>query len=123
MGHGPRGSESPSDCLSLLVVPTRGVTREARDAGHPAWWGAPDRHQAGAAEPSGEDGLAHGEHKARTTDLIVAFGWKKSNMFDLGDITAARGMEMILPIWIRLRSALKTPNFNFHIAVGPQPAK
>src|SRR5712692_8983076 len=62
MGHSPRRSESPSDCLSLLVVPTRGVTREARDTGH-RHGGERGRHQAGGAEPSGEDGLAHGEQK------------------------------------------------------------
>jgi hypothetical protein len=41
------------------------------------------------------------------------FGWK--SILDLGDITAARGMEMLLPIWIRLMGIYKTPNFNFKI--------
>ncbi len=41
------------------------------------------------------------------------FGWK--DIIDLGDITHARGMEMILPIWIRLFGLLKTPVFNFKI--------
>lgn len=41
------------------------------------------------------------------------FGWK--HVIDLGDITAARGTEMILPIWVRLMSALQTPMFNFKI--------
>lgn len=35
---------------------------------------------------------------------------------DLGDITSARGTEMLLPIWLRLFGAFKTPNINFHIA-------
>jgi predicted dinucleotide-binding enzyme len=39
------------------------------------------------------------------------FGWK--DVVDLGDITAARGQEMILPIWLRLWGAFKTPIFNF----------
>jgi predicted dinucleotide-binding enzyme len=41
------------------------------------------------------------------------FGWK--SILDLGDITAARGLEMLLPIWIRLMGIYKTPNFNFKI--------
>jgi predicted dinucleotide-binding enzyme len=46
------------------------------------------------------------------------FGWKKENICDLGDITTARGTEMLLPIWVRLYSAMQSPLFNFHIAVG-----
>lgn len=44
------------------------------------------------------------------------FGWK--NIIDLGDITTARGTEMLLPVWIRLYGKLQTPNFNFHINKG-----
>jgi predicted dinucleotide-binding enzyme len=55
------------------------------------------------------------EAKAKVTDLLKnGFGWK--DVLDLGDISAARGQEMILPIWLRLWGALKTPNFNFKIA-------
>jgi predicted dinucleotide-binding enzyme len=35
------------------------------------------------------------------------FGWK--NVLDLGDITAARGMEMLLGLWLRLSMTLQTP--------------
>ena len=41
------------------------------------------------------------------------FGWK--DMIDLGDITNARGTEMLLPIWVRLYGALKSPIFNFKV--------
>jgi predicted dinucleotide-binding enzyme len=55
-----------------------------------------------------------GEAKAKVTELLKdGFGWK--DVIDLGDITAARGQEMILPIWLRLWGGLKTPNFNFKI--------
>jgi len=54
--------------------------------------------------------------KARVTELLRSFGWRV--ILDLGDITAARGMEMILPIWLRLMGTFKTPMFNFHIARG-----
>ncbi|HMQ49318.1 MAG TPA: NAD(P)-binding domain-containing protein [Saprospiraceae bacterium] len=56
--------------------------------------------------------------KEQVRQLLIAFGWKSDNIIDLGDITTARGTEQLLPIWIRLWGALKTPNFNFHIAVA-----
>jgi predicted dinucleotide-binding enzyme len=34
----------------------------------------------------------------------------------LNTMTAARGMEMLLPIWFRLKGVFKTPNINVHIA-------
>ncbi len=43
------------------------------------------------------------------------FGWSPESLIDLGDITTARGTEMILPIWVRLWGALGTPMFNFRI--------
>jgi len=42
------------------------------------------------------------------------FGWR--TVVDLGDITAARGMEMYLPLWLRLLGAFKTPQLNIHVA-------
>lgn len=54
--------------------------------------------------------------KTRVTELLRSFGWRR--VLDLGDITGSRGMEMILPIWLRLMGTLKTPMFNFHIARG-----
>jgi predicted dinucleotide-binding enzyme len=55
------------------------------------------------------------EAKKRVTSLLKEwFGWK--SVIDLGDITTARGTEMILPIWVRLWGALGTPMFNFKIA-------
>ncbi|MEA2000762.1 MAG: NADP oxidoreductase, partial [Actinomycetota bacterium] len=38
------------------------------------------------------------------------------DVIDLGDITTARGTEMVLPIWVRLWSALENPMFQFKIA-------
>lgn len=53
--------------------------------------------------------------KGRVTDLLKTwFGW--DHVIDLGDISNARGMEMILPIWVRLMVTLGTPMFNFKIA-------
>jgi predicted dinucleotide-binding enzyme len=52
--------------------------------------------------------------KATVKELLHEFGW--DDPIDLGDITSARGTEMLLPIWLRLMVAFKTPMFNFHIA-------
>ena len=38
-----------------------------------------------------------------------------TDVIDLGDISTARGPEMILPIWLRLGNALGTPMFGFKI--------
>jgi 8-hydroxy-5-deazaflavin:NADPH oxidoreductase len=41
------------------------------------------------------------------------FGWR--DVIDVGDITTARGTEMLLPLWLRLWGALGTPMFNFKV--------
>jgi 8-hydroxy-5-deazaflavin:NADPH oxidoreductase len=52
--------------------------------------------------------------KARVSELLTdGFGWR--DVIDLGDITAARATEMVLPIWLRLWGALQTPMFNFNV--------
>jgi predicted dinucleotide-binding enzyme len=53
--------------------------------------------------------------KARVTELVRSFGWR--DVVDVGDITAARGTEMLLPLWLRLYGAFKTPLFNFKVVV------
>ena len=40
------------------------------------------------------------------TALLESFGHE--DVIDLGDITTARGTEMLLPIWLRLMGALGT---------------
>jgi 8-hydroxy-5-deazaflavin:NADPH oxidoreductase len=47
------------------------------------------------------------------------FGWNPSNIIDLGDITAARGTEMLMPLWLRLfQDVIGHPHFNYHIVRG-----
>jgi 8-hydroxy-5-deazaflavin:NADPH oxidoreductase len=53
------------------------------------------------------------EAKEKVTDLLRRMGW--TDIIDLGDITTARGTEMLLPIWLRLFGALQKPVFNFKI--------
>jgi len=71
-------------------------------------------------------GLAGGDH-----DLFVAgndpeardrvarflrdeFGWR--TVLDLGDLTAARGLEMMIMVWLKIWAALGTADFNYRIA-------
>jgi predicted dinucleotide-binding enzyme len=57
--------------------------------------------------------------KTRAAQLLnQAFGWSLRNIIDLGDISAARGTEMVLPLWLRLMGALRTPHFNFRMALA-----
>lgn len=58
---------------------------------------------------SGNDDAA----KRTVSELLKTFGWK--DIVDLGDITTARGTEMMLPIWARVWAALKTPMFSFKV--------
>jgi 8-hydroxy-5-deazaflavin:NADPH oxidoreductase len=58
---------------------------------------------------SGDDA----EAKTTVTELLRSFGW--TDIIDLGDITTARGTEMLLPVWLRLFGALQKPIFNFKI--------
>jgi predicted dinucleotide-binding enzyme len=47
------------------------------------------------------------------------FGWKIENIIDVGDITAARGTEMMMPLWMRLfQDVIGHPHFNWQIARG-----
>jgi predicted dinucleotide-binding enzyme len=52
--------------------------------------------------------------KARVAELLGSFGWR--NIIDLGGLETARGVEMMLPLWLRLMGAFKTPIMNFHVA-------
>lgn len=58
---------------------------------------------------SGNDGQA----KTTVTELLQSFGWK--DVLDLGDITTARGTEMLLPIWARIWMGTGNPTFNFKV--------
>lgn len=52
--------------------------------------------------------------KATVSEYLRSwFGWK--SIIDLGDITAARGTESYLPLWLRLWGATKTADFNIRV--------
>ena len=58
---------------------------------------------------SGNDQAA----KQTVSDLLTSMG--HTDVIDLGDISTARGAEMLLPIWLRLMTSLGTSRFNFKI--------
>jgi 8-hydroxy-5-deazaflavin:NADPH oxidoreductase len=51
--------------------------------------------------------------KAEVSELLRTFGW--TDLLDLGDITTARGTEMLLPLWLRTYMALGTGYFAFKV--------
>lgn len=59
---------------------------------------------------SGNDAAAKAQVAAILKDW---FGWR--DVVDLGDITTARGVEMYLPLWLRLWGFTQSPNFNIKI--------
>ena len=56
--------------------------------------------------------------KAQVVELLRSFGWGEGNVLDLGDVTAARGTEMYLPLWLRMYGALGTGQFNISVVRG-----
>ncbi|MFT4468811.1 NADPH-dependent F420 reductase [Arthrobacter sulfonylureivorans] len=65
--------------------------------------------ETGTVFVSGNDAAA----KSSVTELLKDFGHQ--DVIDLGDITTARGAEMVMPLWLRLWGALGSPAFNFKI--------
>lgn len=53
--------------------------------------------------------------KTAVMKLIQTFGWNPLNIMDLGDLTGARGMEMYLPLWLRIYGVRKNGTFNMRI--------
>src|SRR5918995_3680586 len=58
--------------------------------------------------------------KEQTATLAREFGWPAERVVDLGDITAARGTEHYLILWLRLMGATGGPNFNISVSTMPR---
>jgi predicted dinucleotide-binding enzyme len=58
--------------------------------------------------------------KARTRELLGEFGWSPERVIDLGDISAARGTEHYLMLWLRLMGVVGGPNFNISVSTMPR---
>ena len=59
----------------------------------------------------GNDGAA----KREVVGLLESFGWPAESIQDLGDISAARGMEAYLLLWLRFRGAFQTGHLNIKV--------
>jgi 8-hydroxy-5-deazaflavin:NADPH oxidoreductase len=53
--------------------------------------------------------------KAEVVELLQSFGWPPQRIHDIGDITAARGTEGYVALWIRLWGAVGSGDFNIHV--------
>lgn len=51
--------------------------------------------------------------KQIVVELLTSLG--HTDVIDVGDLSTARGVEMLLPLWVRLMGTLGTPYFNFKI--------
>lgn len=60
---------------------------------------------------SGNDAAA----KQTVKTILKQFGWKETEILDLGGISTARGTESLVLAWFRIMGALKTDAFNFKI--------
>ncbi len=58
------------------------------------------------------------EAKAQVAELLQTFGWPAERILDLGDISAARGTELYLALWLRLMGPAGGAAFNIHVVTG-----
>ena len=58
--------------------------------------------------------------KTATRELLGEFGWPPERVLDLGDISAARGTEHYLMLWLRLMGVVGGPNFNISVSTMPR---
>ena len=56
--------------------------------------------------------------KGTVVDILAGFGWPTGAVVDLGDITAARGAEMYLALWLRMMQATGSARFNIKLVTG-----
>lgn len=57
--------------------------------------------------------------KADVRALLESFGWPREDILDLGDISAARGTEAYVILWVRLWGATQTGRLNVKVLTGP----
>ena len=60
---------------------------------------------------AGDDDTA----KELVVGLLREYGW--TTVHDLGPLSGARGMEMVLPLWLRLMQRLGTPEFGWRVVL------
>ena len=73
-----------------------------------------------------DPGLVPGDHNAfiagddddakdDVRSLLESFGWPPTRVLELGELAAARGMEMYLPLWLRLFRVMGTARINIGV--------
>ena len=55
----------------------------------------------------------HADAKSTVRALLQSFGW--TDIFDLGDLSTARGTEMMMPVWLRMFMKLGPVPYNYKI--------
>jgi predicted dinucleotide-binding enzyme len=58
----------------------------------------------------------HSDAKKKVTDLLKSMGWR--DIIDLGDISKARGTEVLMHIWMNLYGLFGNPHFGFKVVRG-----
>jgi len=58
------------------------------------------------------------EAKVQVAELLQTFGWPAERILDLGDISAARGTELYLALWLRLMGPAGGAAFNIYVVTG-----
>jgi 8-hydroxy-5-deazaflavin:NADPH oxidoreductase len=58
--------------------------------------------------------------KAQARELLGQFGWPADRVIDLGDLTAARGTEHYVMLWVRLVGVAGGPSFNISVSTMPR---
>ena len=127
-GQGAHRHRQPAGLLpgfppSLFVKDTDSLGEQIQ-AAHPELKVVKALNTLTAALMANPARLAGGEHsvfvagndpdaKKTVTGLLESFG--HTDVIDLGDLSAARGTEMVMPLWLRLMGALNTPMFNFKV--------
>jgi 8-hydroxy-5-deazaflavin:NADPH oxidoreductase len=53
--------------------------------------------------------------KTEVVDLLRSFGWPSERILDLGDLSAARGTEAYVALWIRLWGVVGSGDFNVQL--------
>lgn len=103
------GADSLGEQIQRAFPMTRVVkalnTVTARVMTHPLEVANGDHH----VFVSGNDADA----KMQVTDLLRSFGWL--HIFDLGDLSTARGSEAYMLLWVRLYGAMNTSMINVKI--------
>lgn len=57
--------------------------------------------------------------KAEVRELLATFGWADGSILDLGDISAARGTEAYLLLWIQLMGVAGGPDVSIKVVRRP----